>query len=194
MRWWNRFGTSLLFALLVGSIYPVYLGMAELVLGRKLAFAAYVLTGAAIYLLGIARQPTLGLGAAFATFGSGALLLLVGGTGAQLVMLTGLLIGVFRSGLLHCANERGSHGSFGRRFAREVVFIGGGLALAAYLSRGAMFPEALALWGFYLAQSGFFLLGGESARVRSERVPKPGPDPFAAAMKRAREVLAESGG
>lgn len=189
MKWWNRFGTSLLFALTVAGIYPIYAGFADLMFGRTLAFAAYVLTSAAIYLVGISRNPTLGLGAAFATIASGTLLLLAGATGAQLVLLTALLIGVFRSGLLQSAE-----GSFGRRFAREVVFIGGGLALAAYLSKGALFSEAFGFWGFYLAQSGFFLLGGLAARDRNRLPSNPGLDPFAAAVKRARELLAESGG
>jgi hypothetical protein len=196
MRWWNRFGSSLLFALLVGGIYPIYLGFTDFILGRKLAFAAYVLTSAAIYLLGIAHRPTHGLGAGFAIVAIGTSLLLGGASGPQLVLATGLLIGVFRSGLLQANEDRGSHdfgGDFGRGFAREVLFIGGGLALATILSRGEVLPGALALWGFYLTQSGFFLIGGESARARVARVPKRGPDPFTAAVKRAHEVLAEGG-
>lgn len=188
MKWWNRFGASLLFAAFVAGIYPFYASSTELLLGRQLAFPAYVLTSAAIYLVGISHKPTLGLGAALAILGSGTLLLLAGASGSQLVLVTAVLIGVFRSGLLQ---GRDSH-NFGRRFAREAVFIGVGLALAAYFSDGGVFPEAFALWGFYLVQSGFFLLGGSAARDRSERRSNLNPDAFDAAVRRAKEVLAAS--
>jgi hypothetical protein len=82
---------------------------------------------------------------------------------------------------------------FGRRFAREVVFISCGLALAAALANGSAFPEAFAIWGFYLAQSGFFLLGGRASRDRGDGSATPRANAFENAVKRAREVLAASG-
>lgn len=191
MRWWNQFGRSLVFAILVSALYPIYESVAELLMGQRLAFATYLLATAAIYLLGIARRPAEGLAAAIATFGCGSFLLLAGATGTQLGLLTAVLIGVFRSGLLH--RGAGAH-DFGRKFSREFVFIGVGLALAMYLVGGAFFPGALAFWGFYLVQSGFFLLGGEAALDRGQHTSNPGPDAFARAIKRAKEVLAEGEG
>ncbi len=189
MNWWNRFGRSLLFAVLVAGVYPIYLSFAGILVGHKLAFAAYLLASAAIYLLGIARQPTSGIGAALVTTLVGALFLLYGASGVELSLVTCLLIGVFRSGLLQPGSRRGASG-FTRQFTRELVFIGGGLALASYMARSAAYPEAFAMWGFYLVQSGFFLLGGEAARDRVQQATTAGPDAFARAVKRAREVLA----
>ncbi|MBW2294659.1 MAG: hypothetical protein JRG89_12150 [Deltaproteobacteria bacterium] len=189
MNWWNRFGRSLLFAILVAGVYPIYAGFAGLLVGQKLAFAAYLLTTAAIYLLGIARHPASGIGAASATIFVGMLFLLFGASGVELLLVTCLLIGVFRSGLLHSGSPQDALG-FTRRFTRELVFIGAGLALAHYMGRSTVYPEAFAMWGFYLAQSGFFLLGGDAARERVQQVATAGPDAFAQALKRARDVLA----
>jgi hypothetical protein len=188
MNWWNRFGRSLLFAILVAAAYPIYASLGTYVLGRNLSFAAYVLTTAAVYLIGISTRPTLGLGAGLATFVCGFLVVVGGASGGQLVLVTGVLIGVFRSGLLHVGRGRDRSG-FTRRFIREVVFIGGGLAMALYMARGSLHPEAFAFWGFYLTQAGFFLLGGEAARGRAEGTVSSGPDAFGHAVKRAREVL-----
>ncbi len=191
MNWWNRFGTSLLFAVLVAGFYPIYFGLTGFWLGHGLAFSIYVLVTAGIYLFGIAKRPTPGLGAAFATVACGGLLLVSGGTGFELVLLTALLVGVFRSGLLN-PGTRMRGGQFGRRFAREFGLLAAGLLLAKFFAQGAVFPGAFALWGFYLVQSGFFLLGGKAVRDRSPQTPLATPDPFAAALKRAREVLCES--
>ena len=109
----------------------------------------------------------------------------------ELLLVTCLLIGVFRSGLLQTGSP-GSASSFARRFTLELMFIGSGLALAHYLGGASIYPEAFAMWGFYLAQSGFFLLGGEAEHDRVRQPPKSRPDGFAAAMKRAREALGTS--
>ncbi len=193
MRWWNRFGVSVLFAALVAASYPIYAGFAQLPLGNGLAFAIYSLTTAAIYLLGIAVHPAAGVGAAIATFGIGVFAVLGGASASELALLTGLLIGVFRSGLLHPGRRAGAC-RFGRHFAREFLLIGAGLALALYLAQGALHPEAYGLWGFYLVQSGFFLLGGEAAACRDESSPRVRHDAFTQAVNRAREVLAANQG
>lgn len=191
MKWWNRFGRSLLFAILVSAVYPIYASIATYLVGRNFAFAAYVLTTAALYLLGIAGRPTLGLGAAIATLFCGAVVVLAGANGSQLVLVTCVLIGVFRSGLLQTGDPH-STGGFARRFAREVALIGIGLAVATSMARGSLHPEAFAFWGFYLVQAGFFLLGGEAVREREQSGTAARPDAFGQAVKRAREVLTAS--
>jgi hypothetical protein len=191
MRWWNRFSTSLLFAILVAGVYPIYIGIAGTLIGRHLAFSVYLLATAAIYLLGIARHPTVGLAAGAAVFGSGVLMIVCGASAVQLGLMTGLLIGVFRSGLLQ-GGDRALADRFGRHFVREFFFVGGGTAFAIYFANGSHYPGAFALWGFYLVQSGFFLLGGQAARDRSRPASHDGIDDFTRAVKRAREVLAET--
>jgi hypothetical protein len=188
MNYWNRFASSLFFALGVAAFYPIYERVAVAFLGKGPALDMYLLSSASLYLLGIARSPAKGLAAAAAAFAAGGLLTLGGVIGTQLAMALGLLIGFFRSGFL----QRGDRNDFRRRLAREIVFIGGGLGLGFYLGRGAADPGALALWGFYLVQSSFFLLGGQAASDRESRTPGTDPDEFSKAVKRAKEVLAQS--
>lgn len=193
MSWWNRFGGSLVFALLVAGSYPLYLGFAGLALGSRAAFALYLLLSAGLYLFGIARRPSVGLGAALAVFATGVLGIFAGASLTQLALVTGLLIGVLRSGLVQRTSRSGRAG-FARRFVREALLIGGGLGLAAYLAAGSSHPQALGLWGFYLVQSGFFLISEGSPRGRGEHVASVRPDAFDQAVKRAREVLNENPG
>ncbi|MEE9278775.1 MAG: hypothetical protein V3V67_01240 [Myxococcota bacterium] len=191
MKCWNGFGRGLLFAFLCAGAAPFYLGAAQIFLGWRLAFASYLLLAATVYLLGIARRPFAGLTAAGATGACGLALLVFGATGAELALVLGALIGLFRSGLLYPDRRAGARG-FARRFAVEAGLIGAGLALGAYLLRGSLFPEAAALWGFFLVQSAFFLFAPAATAARSA-APEPAEiDPFERACRRARALLQQS--
>jgi hypothetical protein len=186
MRWCNSFGRSLLFALLVALAYPVYRAAIGTAFGVPLAFASYAALAAALYLFGIARHPARGLAAAFATLVCCIGLVMIGATAREIALAAAVLVGVFRSGLLYAG--AGSQG-FGRRFGIEAGLLSGGLALACLLAPASAAPGGFAFWGFFLAQSGFFLLGGAAARTREASEPPHAPDPFAESCRRAREVL-----
>jgi hypothetical protein len=189
MRWCNGFGRSLLFALLVALAYPVYRAVVGTAVGVPLAFASYAALAAALYLFGVARHPARGLAAAFATLACCFGLVTIGATAREIALVAAALVGVFRSGLLYRGAE--GHG-FGRRFAIEAGLLGSGLALACALSPAGAAPGAFAFWGFFLAQSGFFLVGGSAARVRKAQEPPPATDPFEESCRRARELLDQS--
>lgn len=191
MRCWNGFGKSLLFAFLSAGACPFYLGAAQIFVGWRLAFASYTMLCAALYLLGIAPRPLRGIAAAGATALCGSALLLFGASGSELALALAALIGLFRSGLLYSDRCGDAHG-FARRFALEAGLIGAGLALSATLLRGGLFPEASAVWGFFLVQSGFFLSAGAAAPGRSGRRQGPETDPFERACRRARALLQQS--
>ena len=186
MRWCNSFGRSLLFALLVALAYPVYRASIGAVFGVPLAFASYSALAAALYLFGIARHPARGLAAAFATLACCFGLMSIGATAREIALAAAAFVGVFRSGLLYAG--AGSQ-SFGRRFGIEAGLLGSGQALACLLSPAGAAPAGFAFWGFFLAQSGFFLLGGSAARTRKAAEAPPAPDPFAESCRRARELL-----
>jgi len=186
MRWCNSFGRSLLFALLVALVYPVYRATLGAALGVPLAFASYAALAAALYLFGIARHPARGVAAAFLTLACCIGLMILGATAREIALAAAGFVGVFRSGLLHAGAA--SQG-FGRRFGVEAGLLGSGLALACLLSPAGAEPTGLAFWGFFLAQSGFFLLGGSAARTRKASQEPPAPDPFAESCRRARELL-----
>ena len=78
---------------------------------------------------------------------------------------------------------------FALRCALEIALIGGGLALATHLFGDGRFPEAWAIWGFFLVQSAFFLSRGRSAKRPGDTSAPTEPDPFEAACRRARELL-----
>lgn len=185
----NGFGRALVFAFLIAAACPFYLGLAEIALGWRLAFASYLLFAAPPYLLAIARRPLAGVTAATCVGASGTGLLLFGGSISELALLLGVLIGFFRSALLY-RDPHADAGGFARAFAREALLIGAGLGLAGYLLRGAPFPEASALWGFFLVQSAFFL-SARAGRSRATSAP-PEIDPFERAQRRAREILQQS--
>ena len=191
MNCWNGFGRSLLFAFLCAGAAPFYLGVVQVVGGWKLAFATYLLLAAAVYLFGVARGPLRGMAAAGATLLCGSTLLLFGASVSELALALALLIGLFRSGLLHPARQKSAHG-FARRFAIEASLIGSGLALASYLFHGAPVSEASALWGFFLVQSAFFLIGGAAAATRRDSSEPPEIDPFERACRRARALLQQN--
>ncbi len=190
MRCWNGFGRSLLFAFLCAGASVFYLGAAQIFLGWRLAFASALLLAAVAYLLGVARRPTSGIAAAGATGLCGLGLLLLGATGSELAVALAALIGLFRSGLLYSDRGDGASG-FARRFALEAGLLGAGLALGAYLLHGSLFPEAAALWGFFLVQSAFFLFAPAAAGRSRESEPRE-IDPFERACRRARALLQQT--
>ena len=191
MSCWNGFGRSLLFAFLCAGAAPFYLGVVQVVGGWKLAFATYLLLAAAVYLFGVARRPARGIAAAGATLLCGSTLLLLGASVSELALALAALIGLFRSGLLQPARHRNVHG-FGRRFAVEAGLIGSGLALASYLFHGAPVSEASALWGFFLVQSAFFLIGDAAAPTRGDSGEPLEIDPFERACRRAHALLQQN--
>jgi hypothetical protein len=95
----------------------------------------------------------------------------------ELCVALAVVLGIARSGFLNRAAPA-------RAVATEVVLLVGGLVFARFLAGGAT-GTALALWGFLLVQSCFFLVGGVEPRPADGRH----PDPFEDACARATEVL-----
>jgi hypothetical protein len=67
----------------------------------------------------------------------------------------------------------------------EATLLGGGLVLARWLATPGPLGVALALWGFFAVQAGFFAVGG----VRERRAEVGGADRFEHARRRALELL-----
>jgi hypothetical protein len=164
--------------------------------GRSAAFAAcaalgwmpWVVLGGprALYLVGVTAAYVAGLGGPIARRIPAAMLtavagvaLLVAGDAAVLCVGLAVALAVARSAFLYRAAPA-------RAVVLETALAGGGLLFARFLGARSPLGMALAVWGFLLVQSFFFLLAG--VRVRE---PATGhPDPFEAALARAMEVLA----
>jgi hypothetical protein len=67
------------------------------------------------------------------------------------------IVAGIRSGLLYRARPL-------RAWAAEAGLGVGGLGLAQLLSGGSLVSISLAVWGYFLVQSVFFLIGGVTAR------------------------------
>ncbi len=183
MSGWNSFGKSLLFALLAASCFPLF-ALAMSAFGGMHSFSLYFVLATSVYLCGLGRHRPRSLAAGVVTAACGLGALMAGATLVEVSLLLAALLGIFRSGLLfHNTGKGGKH--FGRAFAIEVTLLGAGLGLTFFLLDYSILSQALALWGFFLVQSAYLLIGGEWRREENEAV----GDPFGRACARAYALM-----
>jgi hypothetical protein len=167
----GTFSSSLLFAAIAGLATVVYLSI-----GASPGAGAILL--AVSYLVAIApttsRALRIGVLAGLLGLGVG---LLVPGTEARLVAAA-FLGGLLRSGFLYRSRPL-------RGLAIETFLLTTGLALAAVLNGYGPLSTALAVWGFFLVQSLYFLVGGIELRVAAPE----GLDPFVKAREEAMRLM-----
>ena len=174
----NTFAKSAGFAALAGIGVMPWLLIAGPLLGARWALTLYLVALGALSVLACAPSLHRGVRA-------GAAVAVLGGAVAAtmpslpvLVLSLAVLLATARGGFL-----------YRRRTARAVVLevglIGGGLLLARFLAGPSLVAIMLAVWGFLLVQSFFFLVPGarDGARAAPQR------DPFDAAHERARALL-----
>lgn len=167
----GTFSGSLLFAVLVGLASVAYL------------FAGYSPGVGAIllavgYLVAIAPSPSRGLSIVTLAVVLGlAIGLLVPSTEAKVVSAA-FLLGVLRSGFLYRSRPL-------RGLAIESVLLSAGFVLAAILDGYGPWNTALAVWGFFLIQSLYFLAGGVEPRVETA----DDIDPFVKAREEALRLM-----
>jgi len=176
----NSFLRSALFAALAAAAYlPVH------VLGEPLLGVS---TGRALYLTGLLACYVVGLSpggrpAAALVVGVLGLALIVGVDSLREVVLSlAVILGILRSGLIYPSRPA-------RAIVTEAFLIGGGLAFACSLLGSSAFSVALAVWGFFLVQSTFFLCSNSERGADSTS----GRDPFESAHARAMDLLGEGG-
>ena len=179
---WNDFGRSLLYAAVAAAGAVPYFLLLAPALGWHAALASYAVLSTSAYLAGLGRTVRQGLGAALLAGALGAVAALLAPSPREAFAAAALLLGLCRSGLLYRTR-------FARAVVSESVLLVAALGLANHLLAGSPFSAVLAVWGFFLVQSGFFLIGG--ARVRAED--PTGADPFDVALARAAEILEQGG-
>jgi len=174
----NTFGRSAVFAALLGISVLPWLVVAGPLLGMRWALAVYLvaLTVTAVTAAAPSRRRRLGAGFIVAALGSG--LALVTRTLPELALALAVLFGMVRAVVLYRLRPM-------RAVAVEVALIGGGLLFARFLAGPSLASIVLAIWGFLLIQSFFFLVGGVRPRERATSR----HDPFDAAHERARVLL-----
>ena len=173
---WNSSTRSALFAAAAGVGVAAWILAAEPVLGGRRALTLALALLPAIYLGGLAPRGAVRLGVTAAATVLGAILALAGATFGELALALGVLLGALRSGVVYRVHP-------GRALLAEVVFVGGGLVFARFLAGPSALSIGLAVWGFFLVQSAFFLIGGTRERSSAER------DPFDDTLRRATAIL-----
>ena len=177
---WNTFGRSAAFAALAGVGVVPWLATAGPLLGMQRALALYLLALTAVYVAGCAPSLERGLSAGLLSAGLGACVAAATRTLPELAFGHGIVLAVSRGGVLY--RQRSA-----RTLAVEIALVGGGLLFARFLAAPGPVSMALAIWGFLLVQSVFFLVGG----VRTRDGTPPRQDPFDAAHARASALLDE---
>ena len=177
---WNSFGRSLAFAALAGAAWPAFALAASPAIGTRATLSLYLVACAAIYVAGLTPRRVHGIGAAIVAAMLSALFAAVTREPGVVALGAASGVGVCRSGLLYRART-------GRALATEIGLLGGGLLLARFLAAPGVLGVALGLWGFFLVQSGFFLIAGVTERP----VDASGIDRFESARRRALALLEE---
>ncbi len=177
----DSFGRSLVFAAVAAAGWPAFAILTAPLLGAGAALSLYALLVVTLHVFGIAKRPARGVVAAGVALGLGAgVLLLTRGT-VEAMVGSALVLGVARSGVLYRARTA-------RAWLTEALLLGSGLALARFLAVPGPLGAALGIWGFFLVQSVFFLIGG----VRERRAEVGNLDPFDLARTRLTTLLDES--
>jgi hypothetical protein len=181
MMAWSSFVRSTLFAALAAAAAVPCLVLAGPVLGVRAALALYLVGVTVAYVAGLGPRRRFAVAAGVG--GLGGLLAAVAHAPGELVLGLAVMLGAVRSGLLYRAAPA-------RALLTEVALVGGGLLFARMLAEPSAFGVTLAVWGFFLVQGAFFLLGG----VRVRRRPGNGRDPFEEAHARATALLEDATG
>lgn len=175
---WNTFGRSTVFAALAGCGVIPWLVLAGPLLGMRRALTLYLVTLTATAVAGFAPSLRRGLGAGVVVGVLGACLAVATRSLPELALGLAVVLATTRGAFLY---RRPSS----RAVAIEVALIASGLLFARFLAGPSLVSITLAVWGFLLVQSCFFLVPG--ARPSERTVAQS--DPFDAAHARAYALL-----
>ena len=175
---WNTFGRSAVFAALAGISVLPWLIIAGPLLGMRWALTVYLVALTVTAVTALAPSLRRGLGAGLIVALLASCLALAMPTLSELVLGLAVLFGIARAVFLYRRRPT-------RAVAVEIALVGGGLLFARFLAGPSLASIVLAVWGFLLVQSFFFLVGGVRPRERAA----PQHDPFDAAYECARALL-----
>ena len=149
--------------------------------GRSWALAGYCLAAVTLYVAVIARGWHRGFVAGAVTGLVSVAIALIAATPSEAVLGAVAILAVARSGFLYRSKPA-------RAVVLEAAVIFGGLLFARLLAGPTLLSSSLAIWGFFLVQSLFFLAGG----VRERESEEPQIDAFERARRRALALMEES--
>jgi hypothetical protein len=171
---WNSFARSAVFAAAAALLaVPFFLLFAPL-FGAHTAVVSLAIALSAAYVAGIAGNLRRGLAGLL-----GLLVCAIAESLPEVAIGTAVVLAVVRSGLLHRGRGRA------RALAVELCLGAAALLVARFLADASIAGLALTVWGFFLVQSFFFLLGAGPGAVRA----RPEVDPFEQARGRLLELF-----
>jgi hypothetical protein len=177
---WNSFSRSLWFGAVAAALTLLLLALSAPLIGSATAAKLCLVLVAMTYVGGLANGVASALGSAAILGLCGVGLMTLGPTLEEMAVALAGLLGIARSGVLRVAQPA-------RALLTEAMLLIGGLALAGHLLGGSHLSFALALWGFFLVQSCFFLVPGATP----PGVGRPDGDAFERACARANSLLEE---
>ena len=173
----RSFGGTLAFGVAAGLGFPGFAVLSSSVLGTHTALWLWIALGAIAYSALLGHDwPGRVTGAFVAALFVVPTALLTSGI-AGIAMGAALAVAIARSRLCGA-------GQVPRTVAVEAVLAALGFAFVAALGGPGWFPISLAIWGWFLVQSLYFLLGGRSAPAPTGEI-----DPFDLAHDQARRIL-----
>ena len=173
---WNTFGRSALFAALAAAGWLPWVVVGGPIVGVWNARALYLVATTALYVGGLSRRVEGKVGVIACVALAGGVVAVFARDTAELGLGLAAILGIARGGYLYRSAPA-------RAAVIEVVLLVGGLCFARFLATTSPFSTAIALWGFLLVQSVFFLIRGAEPRVDRRT------DPFEEAYRGAMGLL-----
>jgi hypothetical protein len=180
---WDTFVRSALFAALAAACWLPWMLIVAPFAGVGNARALYLVAIAALYVAGLTRRATRRAAAGIVTMICGIVVVAASHTTGELILGLAILLGFARSAFLYRAAPA-------RALSREILLLGGGFVFARFLAGATPASTPLALWGFLLVQSFFFLFESGAPAATVDR----GADPFEEAYRRAVALLEREAG
>ena len=178
----NTFVRSSLFAALAAAMWVPWALIVGPLIGVWNARALYLCAVTVLYIVTLAPKRRRRIVVAVLAGLAAAFVLLVARTTTELSIELAAILGIARSVFLYRAAPA-------RAVASETALLGGGLLFARFLAGPLLPATTLALWGFLLVQSFYFLIAG----VRPRSSVAGGCDPFEEAHRRALALLERTG-
>jgi hypothetical protein len=174
----GTFSGSLAFGAVAALGAVAFLVATRPVLGGPLALSIYCVALTVLYLVAMAPSPSRGIRIGLVAGALAAAILVVAPSSTVSVLAAVVILGLLRSGFLFRSKA-------GRALLVELSLLAGGLLLANALADSTSLGMAMAIWGFFLVQSLYFLIGGIGQRVESTT----GIDAFEEACERATRLM-----
>lgn len=174
----DSFARSALFAAGAAVGWSVWTIIASPIVGPRNALALYLTGATALYIAALSPRRWRRLSVAVVAVVLAAALALCARTTTELAIALAAILGIARSAFRYRAAPA-------RAAALEVTLLVGGLLFARFLAGSTLSSTGLALWGFLLVQSLFFLVAGRHPRSPTA----PRADPFDDAHRRAVALL-----